>query len=129
MNILITSGGTKVPIDRVRHIANMSSGTFGSKIAYESLKADHNVHFFYAKDSKTPFTVRKNLLKINTLNDSLREIQNLYNDFIKYYQNYQEITYEDFNSYFAKLEQLVKDTSPDVIVLKLLLRVVFKVKE
>ena len=33
MKILITSGGTKVSIDRVRSITNMSQGTFGSRIA------------------------------------------------------------------------------------------------
>lgn len=32
MNILITSGETKIPIDLVRSITNMSRGTFGSKI-------------------------------------------------------------------------------------------------
>ena len=31
MKILITSGGTKIPIDLVRPITNMSRGTFGSK--------------------------------------------------------------------------------------------------
>ena len=35
MKILVTSGGTKIPIDRVRDITNMSTGTFGSKIAIE----------------------------------------------------------------------------------------------
>ncbi len=43
MRVLITSGGTKVPIDSVRHIGNMSSGTFGAKIGYEALRAGHNV--------------------------------------------------------------------------------------
>ena len=33
MKILITSGGTKVPIDDVRSITNMSSGKFGAEIA------------------------------------------------------------------------------------------------
>ena len=32
MKILITSGGTKVKIDLVRSITNMSRGTFGSQI-------------------------------------------------------------------------------------------------
>jgi len=32
MKILVTSGGTKVPIDDVRSITNTSSGSFGSKI-------------------------------------------------------------------------------------------------
>ena len=35
MKVLITSGGTKVKIDLVRSITNMSSGTFRSQI-YDS---------------------------------------------------------------------------------------------
>ena len=42
MKVLITSGGTKVPIDTVRHIGNMSSGTFGAKIAFQLLELGHN---------------------------------------------------------------------------------------
>ncbi len=41
MKILITSGGTKIKTDSVRHIGNMSSGAFGAKIALEALKANH----------------------------------------------------------------------------------------
>jgi phosphopantothenoylcysteine synthetase/decarboxylase len=37
MRVLITSGGTKVPIDGVRDITNMSHGNFGAKIAREFL--------------------------------------------------------------------------------------------
>jgi len=35
MKILITSGGTDVPIDDVRKISNMSSGKYGAEIATE----------------------------------------------------------------------------------------------
>ena len=38
MRVLLTSGGTRVPIDRVRDIRNMSMGTFGSRIALELLR-------------------------------------------------------------------------------------------
>ena len=41
MKILITSGGTKVPIDRVRSITNMSCGTFGSRIADAFYSNEH----------------------------------------------------------------------------------------
>jgi phosphopantothenate-cysteine ligase len=58
LKILITSGGTKVPIDMVRHIGNMSSGTFGAKIAYEALKAGHSVDFLMASGSKSPLELR-----------------------------------------------------------------------
>ncbi len=53
-SILITFGGTKVPIDAVRHIGNMSSGTFGANLAeklYENRK--HDVHVFRATGSRT----------------------------------------------------------------------------
>lgn len=55
MKILVTSGGTKIPIDKVRDITNMSKGTFGSKIATELLKLGHEIIFFKAKNSKSPF--------------------------------------------------------------------------
>jgi phosphopantothenoylcysteine synthetase/decarboxylase len=58
MNMLITSGGTKVPIDSVRHIGNMSSGTFGAKIGLEALKAGHRVTFLMAAGSKSPLGLR-----------------------------------------------------------------------
>lgn len=56
MNVLITSGGTEIMIDMVRHIGNMSSGTFGSKIALECLKRGDHVTFLKAKNSKSPIS-------------------------------------------------------------------------
>ena len=60
--ILVTSGGTKVPIDAVRDITNMSSGNFGSKIATEFMSIGLNgelnfpwqVVYLGAKDGKHP---------------------------------------------------------------------------
>ena len=46
--ILITSGGTKVYIDEVRHVGNMSSGRFGADLAREALRLGHTVIFLYA---------------------------------------------------------------------------------
>ena len=54
MRVLITSGGTKVKIDRVRSITNMSHGTFGSKIANSFVDAGQLVDFLMAKGSKKP---------------------------------------------------------------------------
>ena len=68
MKILITSGGTKVPIDRVRSITNMSCGTFGSRIAdaffskglevfrtgTEHGNPIEKITFFMAKGSRRP---------------------------------------------------------------------------
>ena len=55
MKILITSGGTKIPIDAVRSITNMSKGTFGSRIADSFLEHDETeIIFLHAKDSRLP---------------------------------------------------------------------------
>lgn len=51
---LITSGGTKIKIDMVRSITNMSRGTFGSQIATYAFLKELNVRFLYAKESRIP---------------------------------------------------------------------------
>jgi phosphopantothenate-cysteine ligase len=125
MKILITSGGTKIAIDRVRHIANMSSGTFGSKIAYEALKAGNAVEFFHANGSKTPFLVHENLADFDYVPgagrqqfDDLIEKMHTFDREVKLYRPvYKETTYDSFATYLLGLEKLVKDTNPDAIIL------------
>ena len=58
MKILVTSGGTKVPIDGVRDITNMSHGTFGSRIAKAFLTLGHEVTYFAAQDAVDPLELR-----------------------------------------------------------------------
>lgn len=125
MKLLITSGGTKIPIDTVRHIANMSSGTFGSKIAYEALRAGHQVDFFHAKGSKTPFLIHENLAEIDyQFNNGragfdalIERMHAVKQDTEKYKPVYKETTYDSFSTYLLGLEKLVKTTNPDVIIL------------
>lgn len=100
MKILITSGGTKIPIDLVRSITNMSRGTFGSKICdafWTSKKLDINdrVVFFYAKDSRMPSVFGKT----------------------QFFQNMEFIEYKTFDDYRTKLVELVKREAFDLIVL------------
>ena len=104
MKILITSGGTKVKIDLVRSITNMSRGTFGSqicdsfwrKIIAPSDATDKNVIvFFYAKNSRMPH---------NSCFDSGIHA-------IRY------IEYDTFDDYRTKLTDLLKAEKFDIIVL------------
>lgn len=110
MKILITSGGTKVPIDRVRSITNMSKGTFGSRIAdafYTKLFNDqvmsrdfsHKITFFMAKGSKRPMR---------------QSIDNEYFDsgvdIMKY------VEYSTFDEYKAGIEKLLSEEKFDIIV-------------
>lgn len=51
MNILITSGGCKVPIDSVRHLGNFSSGRYGTELAMAALLLGHHVTHLREKGS------------------------------------------------------------------------------
>lgn len=70
MKILITSGGTKVPIDSVRHIGNFSSGRYGSEIA-DSLTTDKAI-FFHEKGSKLPKNKNLDLIEYKDYFDYLK---------------------------------------------------------
>lgn len=93
VKVLITSGGTKIKIDAVRSITNMSKGTFGSKIAKEFSDSFFDVTFLHAKDSKLP-----------DLGSNYREQKVYYPEFVT------------FDDYAHSLEQEL-DMKPDIIVL------------
>ncbi|MDW8191134.1 MAG: bifunctional phosphopantothenoylcysteine decarboxylase/phosphopantothenate--cysteine ligase CoaBC [Pseudobdellovibrionaceae bacterium] len=52
LNICITAGGTKVPIDDVRYIGNISSGKTGQTLALEALRQNNVVHLLLSSDAK-----------------------------------------------------------------------------
>lgn len=52
--VLITSGGTNVPIDDVRFIGNMSTGRYGAEIADEFDSRNIDVLFWKSKNSVIP---------------------------------------------------------------------------
>jgi len=97
MHILITSGGTKVKIDRVRHIGNMSSGTFGAKIALECLKRGHSVLFFKAKGSKGPLGCI--IDDTDTAWDAIKKVVKTVYYKIRYGRHLAVKEYSDFDSY------------------------------
>lgn len=117
MRILLTSGGTKVPIDSVRHIANMSHGTFGSKIATELLK-DENVEltFLYAEHSRTPFKLELDLSTQDAIGSG-EAVEDCYFRYSKVKSRYRQESYRDFIDYYSKLERHVCECQPDIVVL------------
>ena len=116
MKILITSGGTRIPIDRVRRIENMSTGNFGQKIAFECLKRNHQVLFLRARGSKSPFSKEFDLLDGYSVGDFTK----WYNErasFLQDVDSYREEEYFSFDSYKTLLESSVVNWNPDVVVL------------
>ena len=55
MNVVVTAGGTRAPIDDVRHIANVSTGRFGASIAEAALRRGAAVWYVHAPGALRPF--------------------------------------------------------------------------
>lgn len=136
MRVLLTSGGTKVPIDRVRHIGNMSRGTFPSKIAFEMLYAARYWHphahlssssliedftFLYAKDSRRPFQLDVDIAAddydLKTVMQRLIALDNAWENIAG--SRFYEETYRNFHDYELKLAQHLESTvaRPDLVIL------------
>ena len=95
MKVLITSGGTKIKIDMVRHIGNMSSGNFGSKICKKFVEKGNvdEVVFLMAKGSKYP------------------SLEN-YGGFC----SLRVINYVTFDDYKERLDECLSE-NPDIVIL------------
>lgn len=121
MKILLTSGGTQVPIDEVRYIHNMSTGRFGSDLAEEFLLNGHSVNQLYAKSSITPFTVNVNLLTENDPSIVYSQLSKkimLMQSVVKNNESgYISVPYKTYDDYVERLEVEIDVFKPDVIVL------------
>ncbi len=81
--VLITSGPTRGPIDRVRYVTNKSTGRLGTMIAWEALRAGASVTFIFGKGSLTPLSgelsieQRSNLtcIQVETVPDATRALE------------------------------------------------------
>lgn len=106
--ILITSGGTKIKIDRVRSITNMSKGTFGSQIAesfFNRFKTNINLTFLGSYDSRMPLIGGRIEKKFkNQTVVCNRRCFNL-------------VGYETFDDYEKNLFEIIEKEQPDIIVL------------
>lgn len=116
MKILITSGGTKVPIDPVRDITNMSSGTFGARIAHEALSQGYDVIFLRAKNSKTPFELTVDSISTN-FEEAIRQLVDLYDRRHYFKEHYSEMVFRNYDDYANTLESCLTTLQPDITIL------------
>lgn len=125
MKVLITSGGTRVPIDRVRHIGNMSRGTFGSRIALEMLRLNarsdgrpiEELHFLHAKGSRRPFGVEIDLAEIDDFHATVEELDHIHAEHDLIGGPLIQHEYGDFKEYDGMLCKLLIGIKPDLVIL------------
>jgi phosphopantothenoylcysteine synthetase/decarboxylase len=136
MRVLITSGGTKVPIDGVRDIShefdditNMSHGTFGAKIAREFLNlSDAEVLYLGAKDGCSPFKMEVNFAQTEQVvgmpflwtAEDAEQMDRMWK-FLFWCQEFrtrcQEYTYRTYEQYSSLLESIMTTEKPDIVIL------------
>jgi len=86
MNILITSGATREPIDKVRFITNLSTGKTGAALADELFNLRHNVTYLHGESAAKPSHASQTLV------------------------------FQDFKDLDNKIRQLMKDSKIDVVI-------------
>ena len=116
MNVLITSGGTKTPIDSVRSITNTSSGKFGSEIATQLLINGCKLTHLHAIGSPTPFKFEVDLANARN-RDYVTQLDELHQFSKQYLSKYTEETFNTYDDYAEKLESLCKAFQYDIVIL------------
>lgn len=117
MNILITSGGTKVPIDAVRSITNSSSGRTGADLARELLKRGHNIFFLSAVRSEHPFIRKIDTQRRDEYIQAIEDVVIRGAEFEKNKANFYSSYYKTFDEYKAQVENILEHCDIEVAVM------------
>ncbi len=79
-HVLVTSGPTRAYLDRIRYIANTSSGSLGSRIVESLLNRDVPVIHLHGQGSETPDINNHRLLEsipVTTVEDLIDKVQKI----------------------------------------------------
>lgn len=117
LEVLITSGGTAVPIDDVRHIGNFSGGTTGAMIAEEFLRQGAIVHYVYAKGAKRPY---RRDLEVNPDKDKESELERVSKkaeEYADHKDRLHEYRVDSFDEYYGRIKELLTTKQIGVAVL------------
>src|SRR3989344_4687502 len=118
LKIVITSGATDVPIDEVRVISNISSGTTGALLAEAALERGHEVLLLRHKNAKKPF--QKELTANPYVDDQEGEERRIIDELRRirpFMKGLQDKPASEFDQYHKDLLDAVKDPSVDVAII------------
>lgn len=117
IHILITSGGTTVPIDPVRSISNTSSGRFGTALATEALKAGMQVTYLAATHAHSPFSTHVDFHMLPSLSVNEARLLRLSEFADQYRHQYHEVRYHTFDEYAQHLQSMTTKHQPNIVIL------------
>ncbi len=120
MNVVVTAGGTRAPIDDVRHIANVSTGRFGASIAEAALRRGASVWYVHAPPALRPFDLasRFDLDAPDPLAEHDR-LDRLRDDWLAARDRYHPVplTTGTVPEYAGRLESVLRERPIDVVFL------------
>lgn len=118
LRMLVTSGGTIVPLDEVRRIQNMSSGRFGALIAKAAVSHGCIVDFVYAHNSAAPFQYSVDFSQDRrAFMDILREMIDANMEWDCAEGHYAQSEYKTYGDYQTLVFQMMQHGRPDIVVL------------
>ncbi len=117
MRILVTSGGTKVPIDPVRDLTNKSRGVFGASIAAALLQAGAEVIYLGAEDGHKPLCMAVGPDQLSDYERTLRRLADLHEQYTSCQGRYQEYRFRTYEDYGRLLRTLIVEGQPQAVVL------------
>lgn len=115
--ILITAGGTHVPLDDVRTLGNNATGTFPAQLAEVALKAGFTVHYVHAKKAQEPFFRDCHFDPSKSIKEESSRLENLQKDIREYTSQCIFHEFETYDQYAQLLQGLITKTSFDIVFL------------
>lgn len=103
INVLVTSGGTDCPIDDVRVVTNIGTGTFGSQLAEEFLKKQCNVIYLHSSGAVKPIYRHCAVKDLNNFELEIDRIKKVFDENKNLAGNINFIEVKDFDEYEEKV--------------------------
>ena len=119
LGIIVTSGGTEVPIDGVRCITNFSRGSTGARIAEQALESGHRVQYLCSIGTKAPFEDSLRMRPERGLEPELARLRAAGEHYAAIAGRLSVMRARDFHAYRERLLRLVEDPTWDVAILSM----------
>ena len=116
LNILVTSGGTNVPLDAVRVLSNTSRGTTGALIAQHALQLGKHVHYLCSVGTRTPYETELLMKPGQGIESELERLKQVGTEFLDVSSRLVIERVKNFNDYRERVLDLAAGGSCDVVI-------------